>query len=116
MNTNDELMHYGVLGMKWGRRKGITTNSSNKNAKKSKSEQNSISRQQRLNKIRRGVAVANTALAVAVTLNSLRNTTTVSTGKAYTRQALKKTGKTKYSDVHADWSWADYAWDEVNRL
>lgn len=31
MNTNDELMHYGVLGMKWGRRKGITTNSSNKN-------------------------------------------------------------------------------------
>ena len=38
----------------------------------------------------------------------------VDTGKTYINNTLKKTGK-KYSDIHDDWTWADYAWDEVNR-
>lgn len=39
----------------------------------------------------------------------------VDIGKTYTNNTLKKTGKKKYSDIHDDWTWADYAWDEVNR-
>ena len=43
------------------------------------------------------------------------NTTKTATGKTYVKQALKKTGNKKYSDIHDGWTWADYAWDEVNR-
>jgi len=45
----------------------------------------------------------------------LMNTTQVTTGKTYINSTMKKTGKKKYSDIHDNWTWADYAWDEVNR-
>lgn len=67
-----------------------------------------IKRQQRLNNMRK-------AVAIAITVNSLMNTTSVATGKRISKQTLKKTGNKKYSDIHDGWTWADYAWDEVNR-
>lgn len=39
----------------------------------------------------------------------------VDTGKNYVEQYIKKYGTKKVSDIHNDWIWDDYAWDEVNR-
>ena len=72
-------------------------------------------KQQRINRLRTAARAINTTLAVAITVNSLMNTTKTATGKTYVKQALKKTGNKKYSDIHDGWTWADYAWDEVNR-
>ena len=39
----------------------------------------------------------------------------VDTGKNYAEQYIKINGTKKVSDIHNDWTWDDYAWDEVNR-
>ena len=56
---------------------------------------------------------------MAVTVKSLMTTPTgqlyVDTGKNYAEQYIKINGTKKVSDIHNDWTWADYAWDEVNR-
>lgn len=106
----NELYHHGVKGMKWGvRRKRDPGVSNSKTSEKSVTNK-AIKRQQRLNNMRKAVAIANTAVAVAITVNSLMNTTSVATGKRISKQTLKKTGNKKYSDIHDGWTWADYAW------
>lgn len=112
----NELYHHGIKGMKWGVRRKRDPGVSNSKKTSEKSVTNkAIKRQQRLNNMRKAVAIANTAVAVAITVNSLMNTTSVATGKRISKQTLKKTGNKKYSDIHDGWTWADYAWDEVNR-
>lgn len=113
---NDELYHFSVKGMKWGvRRKSESSVQRVKDATTKNVTNKAIKRQQRIHNVRNAVAMAKTAVAVAITVNSLMNTTKTATGKTYVKQALKKTGNKKYSDIHDGWTWADYAWDEVNR-
>lgn len=109
------LMHYGVLGMKWGHRKTRATKQSSKRAQ---SGRNSKKKQQ-INKIRKVFRVIGSASIMAITVKSLmtapKGQLYVDAGKNYAEQYIKKNGTKKVSDIHNDWTWADYAWDEVNR-
>lgn len=115
----DEILkHYGVLGMKWGVHRtpaqlGRKSKSKSKNGKSArfKSKAKCVAR--------------NTATFVAssvvttVALNELLNSSTgqryISSGKQYANSYIKKNGKKKMSDIETDKSWAEYAWDEVQR-
>ena len=78
-----------------------------------------MKRQRIKNNAKRVASIISAASVMAVTINSLKDTPKqtvyIDNGKKYTNQYMKKNGTKKVSDIHEDWSWADYAWDEVNR-
>lgn len=64
------LMHYGVLGMKWGHRK---VRASRQSSKRAQSDRN-FKKQQQINKIRKVASVIGSASIMAVTVKSLMTT------------------------------------------
>ena len=67
VRTNDELYHYGVKGMKWGKRKATYESASSNKGGKTSNQSNGNKESQRKAKIKKaaiiGASVAGTALA-----------------------------------------------------
>lgn len=108
---NRYLMHHGVLGMKWGVRKSGTV--SNKNSgKKTSKYKNQIRKQ----KLKRVAKILGTSALLSLTVNSLLKSGgvyTVSSGKQTVNSFMKSNGKKKISECEK--SWADYAWEEIQK-
>lgn len=110
----EELRHYGVLGMKWGVRKDRKKNSS---PRKRTATSSSVRRA----KIIRGAKTAGKfALATAAFSTLLYGTGKqyVDSGRDIAQPYLASYGSKPYSAAkkevdRSDWTWADYAWAEV---
>lgn len=111
MSKNEKLMHYGVLGMKWGVRKARSS-SKTSNGKKSSNSKSQI----RKARVKRAAKFLGTSAILTVMVNSLLNPEGmryVSSGKHTVESFMKKNGKKKVSECEK--SWADYAWEEVQK-
>lgn len=68
-HRNDELMHYGVLGMKWGRRKSNSSSSSTRTGSKTKQPSEFKKRSIQNKETRAGAIGVPVGLAVATAGN-----------------------------------------------
>lgn len=107
--SDASLSHYGIKGMRWGVRK-TQKDSKKSNAKKTKSMS-----QTRKARLKRAAKFLGTSAILTVAVNSMlkSNQGTIHNGKQAVNSFMKQSGKKKISDC--DKSWADYAWDEVQK-
>lgn len=109
---NNELAHYGVLGMKWGVRKNTKTT-----GKKQSTVDERIKKEKRKRAVKRTLHNAVTLAFVAMYANAvLKDTKVVHRGKNYANTYLKKHGNKSVKKIQEAKTWADYAWEEVNKI
>jgi hypothetical protein len=131
------LYHHGIKGQKWGIRRyqnadGTLTEEGKKrygsSSEEEKSAEKAAQRRAIKTKLRQaGMVALQTAAITAMLAQSVAILTDsrsdtgqsyVDTGKSYADLYLEKNKKRKMSSVkkevdRSDWTWADYAWNEV---
>ena len=112
------LQHHGILGQKWGvRRTPEQLGHKTKQSKASKEQKN----KKALRTGRRVLKTVGSALLFSASLHSLINSQdgqyNIALGKQFVNSFLKTNGSKKVSDIKPDkdWTWADYAWAEVEK-
>lgn len=109
---NNELAHYGVLGMKWGVRKD-----SKNSSKKRTTAEDRVKKEKRKRAVKRTLHNAATLAFVGMYAHAvLKDTKVVHRGKNYTNTYLKKHGNKSVKKIQEAKTWADYAWEEVNKI
>ena len=109
---NNELAHYGVLGMKWGVRKNTKTT-----GRKQSTVDERIKKEKRKRAVKRTIHDVATLAVVGMYAHAvLTDTKTVSRGKNYTNTYLKKNGNKSVKKIQEANTLADYAWEEVNKI
>lgn len=104
----DELIHYGILGMKWGRRKSRTQSSTNNKKLQRRAKTKRI--------LKNAFSISVSAAMLALSLRNIAQTKAsyINSGKQYAQSFMKKNSSKKMSDFEEK-SWADYAWEEVEK-
>lgn len=86
---------------------------------KSKNEKSTRFKSKAKRVARNAATFVASSVVMTVALNELLNSSIgqgyISSGKQYANSYIKKNGKNKVSDIETDKSWAEYAWDEVQR-
>ena len=119
------MAHYGVKGMRWGVRKSRKSNGTRRTTSKRSATKRDTKRAVKNAFSTLGpIAVsalmigANLAVISRGTKTSVPTQSYIDFGKSFTADYLKTNGTKKYSQVkkevdRSDWTWADYAWAEV---
>ena len=113
-----ELTHYGILGMKWGRRRYQNKDGSLTTEGKKRKNSNAYQKKQAIKStVKRTAQNAATLAVVGIYAHAvLKNSNAISRGKTYTNNYLKKNGHKTVKQLQEAKTWADYAWDEVNKI
>lgn len=105
MVNNDVLQHYGILGMKWGVRKIPTQR--NKRVNKQNIKRNT----------KRVVRTVGLSVVSTIAVNALlANSNATSRGRNFVNSYLKQNGHKTVNQLNINKSWADYAWEEINKF
>ena len=120
---NGELYHYGVKGMKWGRRKAPVANSTSaRRGSPQDVERAKAARKAKMKKaLKIGAAVAGTALAaygtykLAKYMQDRRNQAAMQKAQDYVANNIfKNVGKTTFKDGTVRFDYANKAGDQIN--
>ena len=123
--SEDYMAHYGVKGMRWGVRKSRKSNGTRRTTSKRSATKRDTKRAVKNAFSTLGpIAVsalmigANLAVISGGTKTSVPTQSYIDFGKSFTADYLKTNGTKIYSQVkkevdRSDWTWADYAWAEV---